>query len=60
MKLEFFQNIFKKVLQILKFIKIHPVRAVLFHAGRLMDRWTAMTKLKVAFHYFANIPNNRK
>jgi hypothetical protein len=56
-----FLKIFKKkVLQILNFIKIHPVRAVLFHADRLMDRWTAMMKLKIAFHNFANIPNNRK
>jgi len=35
-------------------MKIHPVRAELF----LVDRWTDMKKLKVAFRNFENVPNN--
>jgi hypothetical protein len=41
-------------------MQIHPVRAVLFHEDRWVDRWTAMMKLNVALHNFANMPNNRK
>jgi hypothetical protein len=36
-------------------MKIHPVEAGLFHVERQMD----MTKLKVAFRQFANVPRNR-
>jgi len=60
MKLEFSQNIFKKILKISNFMKIHPGRAVLFCADRWMHKWTAMTKLKVDFHNFENMSNNRK
>jgi len=62
MKLEFSQKIFKKkkILKISNFMKIHPVIAVLFNADNWIDRWTVMMKLKVAFHNFANMPNNRE
>jgi hypothetical protein len=52
MKLEFFDR-FSKNPQISDFIKICPVGDELF--------WqTATMKLIVAFHNFANVPNNRK
>jgi len=38
MKLEFSQQIFSKNIQILKFMKICPVGAVLFHAEERTDR----------------------
>jgi hypothetical protein len=37
------------------FAEIHPVGAELFHA----DGQTDMTKLTVAFCYFANAPNDK-
>jgi hypothetical protein len=36
---------------------IHPMAAVLFHMDRRTDRRTNMTKVIVAFRYFANMPN---
>jgi hypothetical protein len=54
MKLEFSRQIFEKNFQIWNFMKIRPVGAELFHA----DGQTDMTKLIVAFRYFANAPKN--
>ena len=45
---------FRKNTRISNFIKIHPVRAELFHA----DGRTDMTKLTIAFRNFANAPKN--
>jgi hypothetical protein len=39
-------------------MKIHPVGAKLFHAGRQADGQTNMTKLRVALHDFVNTPKN--
>jgi len=39
-------------------MKIHPVGAKLFHAGGQADGQTDMTKLRVAFHDFVNMPKN--
>ena len=39
-------------------MKIHPVRAELFHAGGHTDERTDMTKLIVNFCYFANASKN--
>ena len=58
MKLEFPRQIFEKKIQILRFIKIRPVRAELFYADGRTDRRTEMTKLRVAFHSFANASKN--
>ena len=41
-------------------MKIHPVGAKLFHAGGQADGQTNMTKLRVAFHDFVNMPKNRE
>ena len=46
MKLEYSQQIFEKT-QISSFVKTRPVEAELFHADRLEDRRTGMTKLIV-------------
>jgi hypothetical protein len=43
--------------QISNFVKIRPAGAELFHADRRTDGQTDMTKLIVAFRYFANVPN---
>jgi len=40
-------------------MKICPVGAELFHADGRMDRQTDMTKLTVAFHNFANMPESK-
>ena len=39
-------------------MKIRPMGAELFHAERLTDRQTDMTKQVVAFQNFANVPKN--
>jgi len=39
-------------------MKIHPVRAELLHVDRWTDGRTDTTKLMVAFHNFANAPEN--
>jgi hypothetical protein len=52
MKLDFSGHIFKKA-QISNFIKIRLMEAQLFHADRLTDGQTDMTKLIVAFRNFA-------
>ena len=39
MKLEFFSTDFRNKAHISNFIKIHPVRAELFHAGGRTDRY---------------------
>ena len=39
-------------------MKIPPVGAELFHADIRVDRRRGMTKLIVAFHNFANAPEN--
>jgi len=49
---------FSKNPQISILVKIHPVRAELFHADRWIDGRTDMPKLMVAFHNFANAPEN--
>jgi hypothetical protein len=41
-------------------MKIRRVRAELFHVDRRTDGRTDMTKLIVAFRYFANAPKNNK
>ena len=41
-------------------MKIRPVGADLFHADRLTDRQTDMTKLIFVFRNFANSPKNIK
>ena len=41
-------------------MKIRPVGAVLFYAGRRTDGSTDMTKLIVVFHNFANGPKNQR
>ena len=51
-KLDFCRQILENP-QISYLVKIRPVGAELFHA----DRRTDMTKLIVAFRYFANVPN---
>jgi len=43
-----------KNIQISNFMKIHPVEAYLFQAGRRTD----MTKLTVTFHNLSNVPKN--
>jgi len=55
MNLEFFQQIFRNT-KISSSMKIHPVGAMLLHAGGWADRQAHMTKLIVAFHNFANAP----
>jgi hypothetical protein len=37
----------------------HPVGDESFHVEGRTDEQTDMTKLKVAFHNFANVPNER-
>jgi len=37
-------------------VKIRPVKAELFHSDRHTDGQTDMTKLRVAFRNFANMP----
>jgi len=54
MKLDYSQQIFLKNTQISNFMKIHPVGAELFHAGRQ----TAMTKLTVTFWNTVYAPKN--
>ena len=39
-------------------MKLHAVGAELFQADRKTDRRTATTRLRVAFHDFANAPKN--
>jgi len=39
-------------------MKIFSVKAELFHADGRTDRQTDMTKLRVAFHNFANASKN--
>ena len=40
-------------------MEIRPVGAELFHAANnRMERWTDVTKLRVALHNFAKAPNN--
>jgi hypothetical protein len=56
MKLEFSINRFLKNTQISIFMKICPVGAELFHAGR----WTNKTKLITAFCNVANVPKEQK
>ena len=56
-KFEFPQQIFEKSSNI-KFIKLRPVAAKMFHAERQTDRQTGMTKLTVGFRNFANARNN--
>ena len=56
-KFEFPQQIFEKSSNI-KFIKLRPVAAKMFHAERQTDRQTGMTKLTVDFRNFANARNN--
>jgi hypothetical protein len=58
MKLQFFFDRVSKNTQIPNFMKIHPVGAELLHADRRTDGWTYMTKLKVTFRRFANVPKN--
>ena len=57
MKLEF-PPLFSKNIQILNFMKVHPVGAELFHEARQTDRHTDgethVKKLIVAFRNFAN------
>jgi len=55
MKLEFSPNIFGKATNI-KFFKIRPLGAQLYHADGWADKQTDMTKLFVAFGNFANAP----
>jgi len=57
MKQEFFDSVSKNT-QTQNFMKIHPVGAELFHAGRRKDERTDMTKLTVAFRNFANAPKS--
>jgi len=54
MEFEYSQQIFRKNTQIPNFLKIRPVGAELFLAGRRTD----MTKLIVALPNFANGPKN--
>ena len=58
MKIEFSWHIFEKYSNI-KFNKIRPVGAELFHVNGRMDRRTHMTKLIVAFRNFANAPKKK-
>jgi hypothetical protein len=55
------RQIFEKYIS--NFMKIHPVKAALFHAGgwtdRRMDRQAVMTKLGVVFHNFADAPKKK-
>jgi len=53
-----FSTEFWKILKISNFMKIHPVKAELFHSDGRTDRPTDMTKLIVAFHNCANAPKN--
>ena len=56
MKLEFFffgRKILEKNTQISNFLKIRPVEAKVFHAGR-----TDMTERIVTFHNFRTAPKN--
>jgi hypothetical protein len=53
MKLAFSRQLFEKLSNI-KFMKIHPVGAELFHADGQRD----MTELIVTFHNSANGPKN--
>ena len=52
-------NILSKNTHISNFVKIHSVRAELFHADVETDRQTDMTKLIAATHNFANARKNR-
>jgi len=52
-----FINRFVNYAQISNFIKIHPVRAELFHADGRMDEGTNIRKLIVAFRNFAYAPD---
>jgi hypothetical protein len=52
MKLEFSRQIFEKNSQISNYMKIRPLGAELFHAGRR----TAITKLRISFRNLANAP----
>jgi hypothetical protein len=54
MKLEFSQQMFEKYSNISHFMKIYSVGAELFRADRRHDVPTDTTKVKVAFHSFAN------
>ena len=56
MQLGFSGQIFET--EITNFMKIRPVGAELFHAGRRTYRRKDMTKLIVAFRNFAKAPNN--
>jgi hypothetical protein len=57
-KFNFFSR-FSKNIEISNFTKIHPVRAEFYRLERWRDGWmdgrTDMTKLIVAFCYFANV-----
>jgi len=53
-----FQRRFSKNTKISIVMKIRPMGAELFHAERLTDRQTDMTKQVVAFQNFANVPKN--
>jgi hypothetical protein len=49
---------FSKNFQIPNFMKIHRVAAEFFHSDGRKNGQTDMTKLILAFHNFANNPNN--
>ena len=49
-----------KRVQVSSFVKIRQFGNKLFHADRWMDTQTDMTKLIVAFRYFAKAPKNVK
>ena len=57
MKLEFLERFSEKTEES-NFMKICPVTAELFYAGLQRYRRTDMTKLIVAFLYFASGPKN--
>jgi hypothetical protein len=52
MKLEYYRQIFQKVVEMLSFVRPRPVETGLFHA----DRQTDMTKPILAFLSFDNAP----
>ena len=54
--IKFSQHIFEKNAEISNFMKIHPVKALLFHADGQPDK----TKLTVAFRNFANAAKSHK
>jgi len=58
---EFFLENLKKNTQILNLMKICPVGAELFHAGKKTERWAdgKMTKLVVTLRSLANGPKNK-